>query len=218
MPSQPYCFLYLSPDKTPPPTPKPTTGEGPPPGEPTTDPTINTPLPTLEPTQECIPCPFPELECGYGIWNVCTCQCDCGLGFCLSINQECYDSCSTGVNDSTNPWAGCVGGRDCPWFPSPSGKEYCMSRVNMAGQYNLHRTAEQCCERHFSYRNINKCVAQSRKSVEKDKEDATRIEERPLFYYPDLWGRDNCIFNQYYYVWMEGTVSKLLPWSAYVFS
>ena len=39
---------------------------------------------TLRPSRDC---EEPEEGCGWGIWNIWTCQCDCAVGFCLSANQ-----------------------------------------------------------------------------------------------------------------------------------
>ena len=77
----------------------------------------------------------------------------------------------------------------------------------MAGQYNIHRTAKQCCEKHFSYININTCEQHSEWSVDIAKETTDELEGRPKYYYPDLYGRDNCVYWNGYYEWMTGAVS-----------
>lgn len=100
-----------------------------------------TPEPTVKPTLSTMPsCSDPEEGCGYGIWNVWTCQCDCAPGFCLSANQKCYDGCTTHLD--FNPFGGCIPDVDCPWYPEPHGKTHCVSTVNIAGQYNIHRTGK----------------------------------------------------------------------------
>ena len=66
----------------------------------------------------------------------------------------------------------------------------------------VHRTAKQCCEKHFSYLNINTCEQHSFWSVDIAKENSAEIEERPKYYYPDLYGRDNCVYWNGYYDWM----------------
>ena len=43
------------------------------------------------------------------------CRCDCPAGICLDANEQCYTTCEETIN--TNPWAGCIPGWDCPWFP-----------------------------------------------------------------------------------------------------
>jgi len=129
-----------------------------------------------------------------------TCQCDCAPGFCLSANQECYDGCTTHLD--FNPFGGCSPGCDCPWYPDSSGKTNCVSTVNFAGIYSIHRTAEQCCQKHFSYLNIDSCVQASEGSILYAKEATTKREARPKQYYPDLYGRDNCIYHNGYYDWM----------------
>lgn len=130
-----------------------------------------------------------------------TCQCDCSPGFCLSANSLCYDGCTT--RTTFNPFGGCIPGTDCPWYPEPNGETWCVSTVNVAGQYRLSRTVEQCCEKHFSYLNLDACVQKSEQSVEVAKASVTETAERPKFYYPDLYGRNNCIYWNGYYEWME---------------
>lgn len=77
--------------------------------------------------------------------------------------------------------------------------------MNVAGQYNLHRTEEQCCEKHFSYLNTGVCVGNSVKSVETAKETTAEKYDRQYHYYPDIYGRNNCIYFNGYYEWMEST-------------
>lgn len=60
-----------------------------------------TPLALEEEAGDCadVFCPEPEEgdwhDCGWGIWNDCTCQCVCDPGLCLSANGKCYDGCLT---------------------------------------------------------------------------------------------------------------------------
>lgn len=88
-----------------------------------------------------------------------------------------------------------------------------MSTVNFSGIYNIHRNAEQCCQAHFSYLDIDGCVQDSEGSVS-DAETKTIVrEERPEYYYPDIYGRDNCVYHNGYYDWMMETFSD-----SYLFS
>ena len=78
--------------------------------------------PTPEPTGDSLclgtlttPCPNKEIDpvlgyhdCGWGIWNDCTCQCVCDPGVCLSANKKCYDGCTTHLD--FNPYGGCKPG------------------------------------------------------------------------------------------------------------
>ena len=105
-----------------------------------------------------------------------------------------------------NPFGGCIPGIDCPWYPDPSGKTFCVSTVNLSGQYNIHRTSTQCCEKHFSYLDTQGCVEESEQSVEDAKDDQEQVALRPYFYYPDIYGRDNCIYNNMYYEWMMALI------------
>jgi len=152
---------------------------------------------TLRPSRDC---EEPEEGCGWGIWNVWTCQCDCAVGFCLSANQQCYDGCTTHLDH--NPFGGCEPGYDCPWYQDPSGQTHCVSTVNVAGQYNIFRNAIQCCERHFSYLDVENCVADSENSVDDAKKRHVEIAQRPSFYYPDVFGKDNCVYGNLYFEWM----------------
>lgn len=154
---------------------------------------------------------MPERDCGWGIWNVWTCQCDCAPGFCLSSNQECYDGCTTHLD--FNPFGGCTPGCDCPWYPDSSGKTHCVSTVNFAGIYNIHRTAEQCCQKHFGYLDTGNCVEESEGSIAVAQDDTAERDMRPKYYYPDLFGRDNCIYHNGYYDWMMEANSE-----SYLFS
>ena len=59
--------------------------------------------------------------------------------------------------------------------------------------------------------NVDVCVSESKSSVEKAKAAvAEKKVAREGYYYPDLYGRDNCIYNDGYYDWMMDTVSALL--------
>mmetsp|Transcript_34642 Transcript_34642/g.58797 ORF Transcript_34642/g.58797 Transcript_34642/m.58797 type:complete len:181 (+) Transcript_34642:613-1155(+) len=122
-----------------------------------------------------------------------TFQCDCDPGFCLSANQQCYDGCTTHLD--FNPFGGCRPGIDCPWFPDKLGGAYCSSSANFAGIYNLHETAEICCQEHFSAQNVNTCVAASVADVEFHQDLVQDQLARPRYYYPDLHGKKNCVFD-----------------------
>mmetsp|Transcript_15776 Transcript_15776/g.32987 ORF Transcript_15776/g.32987 Transcript_15776/m.32987 type:complete len:657 (-) Transcript_15776:54-2024(-) len=145
-------------------------------------------------------CDNPEEECGWGVWNPWTCQCDCAPGFCLSANQRCYDGCTTHID--FNPFGGCIPGYDCPWYPSKMGETHCKSTPVIAGIYNIYRKVKECCEKHFSALNIDTCISDSKASVETAADETEVISTRTKYFYPDLYGRDNCVFNQYYYDWM----------------
>lgn len=81
--------------------------------------------------------------------------------------------------------------------------------MNFAGIYNIFRTAEQCCETHFSYLNIATCVADSEQSVDSARDTTTENANRPNYYYPDIYGRDNCIYHNGYFDWMLDSFSEL---------
>ena len=102
-----------------------------------------------------------------------------------------------------NPFGGCRPGIDCPWYPDKHGKAHCTSSANFAGIYNLHESAEICCEEHFSALNVNSCVQNSSADVEAEEDLVQEKLARPRFYWPDLHGKKNCVFDSGYDVWME---------------
>lgn len=104
-----------------------------------------------------------------------------------------------------NPWGGCRPGVDCPWFPDKHGKSHCTSSANFAGIYNVHETVEMCCSEHFY--NVNSCVESSTRTIKAQKETVQKRLKRPRYYWPDLHGKQNCVFDSDYNDWMEGSVS-----------
>ena len=47
-------------------------------------------------------------DCGWGIFNPWTCQCDCPVGICRDNNGYCLNPCQESIN--VNPFAGCAPG------------------------------------------------------------------------------------------------------------
>ena len=94
---------------------------------------------------------------------------------------------------------------DCPWFPDKHGKSHCTSSANFAGIYNVHETVEICCSEHFY--NVNSCVENSIGAIDAQKEIVQKRLKRPRYYWPDLHGKQNCVFGSDYNDWMEGSVS-----------
>ncbi|KAL3782625.1 LOW QUALITY PROTEIN: hypothetical protein HJC23_000007 [Cyclotella cryptica] len=99
-------------------------------------------------------------DCGWGIFNPWTCQCDCAVGICLDNNQQCYTRCDETIK--SNPWGGCSPGWDCPWYPDDS-LGYCRSEMALVEKYDLYRTSMACCEKHFPL--SSSCNADSIASV-----------------------------------------------------
>jgi len=85
-------------------------------------------------------------DCGWGIFNPWTCRCDCPVGICLDNNQQCYTPCTETIN--TNPFGGCSPGWDCPWFPDTTAG-YCKSELHQPNNFEIYRTAKECCDEHF---------------------------------------------------------------------
>ena len=54
---------------------------------------------------------------------------------------------------------------------------------------------------------MNSCVQSSIADVEAQKELVQEKLKRPRYYWPDLHGKKNCVFDSDYNDWMEGPVS-----------
>ena len=98
---------------------------------------------------------------------------------------------------------------DCPWYPEKHGAAHCTSSANFAGIYNLHKTAEKCCEEHFGGGSVISCVQKSVADVKAEEDLVQKKLSRPRYYWPDLYGKKNCVFDSGYDDWMEGAVSSL---------
>ena len=110
-----------------------------------------------------------------------------------------------------NPYGGCTigtgGGGDCPWYKSKTGEQHCESSADFAGIYALSASPEECCKRHFLNVNGATCLANSLADVTAVKaKDASDL-VRTKYYYPDLFGRRNCVYDPDYQDWMGGAVS-----------
>ncbi|EJK48070.1 hypothetical protein THAOC_33163 [Thalassiosira oceanica] len=99
--------------------------------------------PSANPSQGC---DNMRTDCGWGIFNPWTCQCDCPAGICLDDNQQCYTPCQETIN--VNPFAGCAPGWDCPWFPDHE-SGFCKSELHQPNEFEIYRTAKECCDEHY---------------------------------------------------------------------
>ena len=106
-----------------------------------------------------------------------------------------------------NPYAGCIAGHDCPWYRSKTGETHCESSPDIAGIHGLRETPELCCKQHFGYIDVTTCVADSLADVAAAKAKVEQDLARPHYYYPDLFGRKNCVRDSDYEDWMQGAVS-----------
>ena len=120
-------------------------------------------------------------DCGWGIFNPWTCQCDCPVGICRDNNGYCLNPCQDTIN--VNPFAGCAPGWgksypsasilvvvaprtglilfsrvDCPWHPSNDG--YCKSEMHIPNEFMIYRSAKDCCQEHFG--GSAQCVTDSK--------------------------------------------------------
>ena len=108
-----------------------------------------------------------------------------------------------------NPYGGCIPGVDCPWYRSKIGEPHCESSANFAGIHGLRETAESCCKMHFSALNVVSCVQNSIADVVAEEAKVAQDLARTKYFYPDMHGRQNCVFSSDYQDWMMGAVSGL---------
>ena len=144
-------------------------------------------------------------DCGWGVWNDCICECVCDPGMCLSANQMCYDGCTTHLD--FNPYGGCKPGLSqkeggCPWYRSKLGEPHCESSANFAGVHGLRESAELCCKQHFGSLNQEKCIQDSKDDVAAEQAKVESDLARPKHFYPDMYGKLNCVYDSGYEDWM----------------
>jgi len=85
-----------------------------------------------------------QYDCGYGLWNKDSCECDCISPFCRSGNGDCI--IPTG-NCGGNPWENCERGENCPWWNNGSGSERCVTGNRIPpGVWDIYTSEEICCQ------------------------------------------------------------------------
>ena len=104
---------------------------------------------------------------------------------------------------------GTGGGGDCPWYKSKTGEEHCVSSADFAGIHALSATPKECCHRHFNNVDEATCVTNSLADIAVVQAKDVVDLQRTKFYYPDLHGRRNCVYDSDYQDWMEEAVSLL---------
>ena len=105
---------------------------------------------------------------------------------------------------------------DCPWHPSDDG--YCKSEMHIPNEFEIYRSAKDCCQEHFG--GSAQCVtdsknlgANSRSSefpdtsnyyapVEADNAWQTEQGQEPKWF-PDLYNKRNCVYGSNYESWMN---------------
>ena len=171
--------------------------------------------PSANPSQGCDNI---RTDCGWGFFNPWTCQCDCPAGICRDNNQQCYTPCQETID--TNPFAGCHPGWDCPWFPDTNAG-HCRSEMHQVNQFQIYRTAKECCDEHFGGR--RKCLKTSKDSHPPfpwpmhfpgtPEYEAYRPQEaenhwgteagNAVAWFPDLLNKANCVQGDNYENWMS---------------
>ena len=84
-----------------------------------------------------------------------------------------------------------------------------LTALPPAGIYNLRETAELCCKQYFSSLNLATCIQASEADVLAEEGIVAFKATRPKRYYPDMFAKQNCVYDSDYYDWMEGDVSRL---------
>jgi len=142
-------------------------------------------------------------DCGYGIFNPWTCQCDCPVGICFDGNEQCYIQCSDSID--INPFAGCAPGWDCPWYYD-SAAGFCKSEMHQTETYVIYRTTKECCEANSDSAD---CIEVSKREaapfpfrIYPDRPMQPPPGGRSRKYFPDLSNKLNCVYSLRYEDWM----------------
>lgn len=85
------------------------------------------------------------------------CVCDCAVGICTDRDNYCSEPCADQY--TTNVFAGCQPGWDCPWH-ADSVTGYCVSEMVTSRTTKIFRTAKQCCDEEF--KSSGTCVTESK--------------------------------------------------------
>ncbi|KAK1743762.1 hypothetical protein QTG54_005359 [Skeletonema marinoi] len=92
-------------------------------------------------------------DCGFGIWNDNTCECNCIKPYCF---DELYQSC-VAQGSCRNPFEGCTPYLNCPYYYNPAGN--CDSSPDIyPGVYTVFWDADSCCRANFPSE-VSTCVA-----------------------------------------------------------
>ena len=96
----------------------------------------------------------------------------------------------------------------CPWSKSKTGEQHCVSSADFEGIHAHAATPKEWYHRHFSNVDEATCVANSLADIAKVQAKVCQTCNEQ-YYYPDLFGRRNCVYDPDYQDWMEGAVSCL---------
>jgi len=92
-------------------------------------------------------------DCGFGIWNDNTCECNCIKPYCF---DELYQSC-VAQGSCHNPFEDCTPYLNCPYYYNPAGK--CDSSPDIyPGVFTVFWDADSCCRANFPSE-VSTCVA-----------------------------------------------------------
>lgn len=145
-------------------------------------------------------------DCGWGIFNPWTCQCECAIGFCFDHNQQCYEPCDGTID--RNPFGGCIPGWDCPWFANER-SGLCETKSDLVNEHLIYRTAKECCEVNFA--GSSSCEYDSMAVWGHPSNAAyppwapsshASVNSNPQMFFPDLSDNNNCVRGNNYESWM----------------
>ena len=74
---------------------------------------------------------------------------------------------------------------------------------------SLRESAELCCKQHFGNVNLATCVANSKADVAAEEAKVAADLARQKYFYPDMFGKQNCVYASDYDDWMMGDVRDL---------
>lgn len=77
-----------------------------------------------------------------------------------------------------------------------------LSVLPRSGIYNLRETAELCCKQYFGSQDLTTCIEASEADVLTEEVLVAFKAARPKRYYPDMFAKQNCVFDSDYYDWM----------------
>ena len=108
---------------------------------------------------------------------------------------------------------------DCPWHPSEEGG-HCVSDYHIPNQFEIYRSAKECCQEHYG--GSSQCLTDSKTPgigfIERlngfpnttnfyapvEAEYLWQSERgQPEMWFPDLYGKQNCVFGSNYEHWMN---------------
>lgn len=124
-------------------------------------------------------CDAPSIGCGFGMFNVHLCQCQCLSPFSPDATGACFQ----GGSSITNAFSGCT--LDCPWFADPLTQTCVFSDEVPSGISKIYLAKGRCCRNEFSSTSAA-CIAS---------EVTFANSAFQSYWYPDWAGNTNVCLN-----------------------